>query len=97
MAFISKGLEHEEDYVLYKLFDEISYYVLATNKNQYAFTINKCNGIDEKTGQRNVTYTSKIFPIREVVYEPPKLDTIPYHENKFTLKERIKILLKGKL
>lgn len=95
MAFISKGLEHEEDYVLYKLFNEISYYILATNKNQYAFIINKCNGIDEKTGKKNVTYISKFIPIQEVVYEPPKSDA--KHVNKFTVKERIKILLKGEL
>lgn len=97
MKFGSKGLKYEEDYVLHQLFEEISGYILTTNQEQYAFIINKYDGIDENTCQRNVTYTSNTIPIREVVYEPPKLDAISYHGNHFTVKERMKILLKGKL
>lgn len=97
MKFGGRGPEYEKGYVLHELFERISEYILTTNLKEYAFRISRFDDIDEQTGKKRIMFTSNDIPIRETVYTHPKLDNIPFHSSKFTFKERIKILFKGRL
>lgn len=93
----SRGKEYEQDYVLSELFNHIEDYIITNDINEICLRISKIKNIDRESGHREVTFIANEIPIQEIHYTPPKLDAIPYHSNKFTMKERLKIMLKGKL
>lgn len=97
MKFGSRGREYEQDYALSELFNHIEDYIITNNINEICLRISKIKNIDIERGFKEVTFIANEIPIQEVYYTPPKLDMIPYHSNKFTMKERLKIMLKGKL
>lgn len=97
MKFGAKGREYEKDYVLSELFNRVEEYIISTNTNEICLRISKTENIDKESGYREVYFIANEIPIQETYYTPPKLDMLPYHPNKFTLKERLKIMLKGKL
>lgn len=63
--------------------------------------VNKAFHILEETiferGEEITHFRIYEIPIQEVCYTPPKLGRIPFHDNSYTFRERIKILFKGRL
>lgn len=79
------------DGLLHRLYEELLQE--ATIKKAFLIEESQYN-----VGGNDYTYFKlRDIPIREEIYMPREMKTIPYHSNNFTIKERIKILFKGRL
>ena len=97
MKFGSIGLEVEKEMVLRKLFYRLEDYIIEEKQTDYAFRISIFKSRDPYSSDRTIKYIVNEIPITNVTYALPQVRQIPFHNNKFKIKERIKILFRGKL
>lgn len=97
MKLGSRGLEREKNIVLRNLFYRLEDYIIEEKQTEYAFRISIFKERDDYSGERIVKYIVNEIPIMNVTYSLPRVDEIPFHDNNFTFKERVKILFKGRL
>ena len=97
MKLGSRGVEREKNIVLRNLLYRLGDYIIDENQTEYAFRISVFKEREDYSGERIVKYIANEIPITNVTYKIPKSEKIPFHDNTFTFKERLKILFKGRL
>lgn len=97
MRLGSRGLEREKNIVLRNLFYRLVDYIVEEKQTEYAFRISIFKELDDYSGERIVKYIANEIPIMDITYSLPRIDQIPFHNNDYTFKERLKILFKGRL
>lgn len=76
------------DIILHNLYERLLEKPIIKN----AFLITEETVFEQ--GEEKTHFKITDIPIHEDIYVPQKNDTITFHNNKFSFKERIKILLK---